>query len=361
MKKVWKPLGLTLAALLGLAVLLLAALLAWLSLREYYPKEDVTLPVDGSTEGSRALAPGEELCLVSWNIGYAALDAQQDFFMDGGTLSRTSSAEKVPQTVAGLAETLAQQNADVLFLQEVDRDSARSYSINEYALLSDALNMKNSAFANNYKCDYVPYPIPGMLGKVDSGLAVLSNLCVESATRVALPVPFQWPVRLANLKRCLLVQRVPLQGTDHELVLVDLHLEAYDDGEGKTAQTAQLVQLLQEEYAAGNYVIAGGDFNQSFPGADAEAYPIKNAALWTPGQLELTGLDEDWSLAFDETTPTCRLLNQPYDPADPATQYYVIDGFILSPNLQVNTVETLDEGFTYSDHNPVRLEVTLKP
>ena len=55
------------------------------------------------------------------------------------------------------------------------------------------------------------------------------------------------------------------------------------------------------------------------------------------------------------------MLNQAYDADDTEnTQYYVIDGFILSPNVQLNTVKTLDEGFTYSDHNPVKLNVTLK-
>ncbi|MBQ4208120.1 MAG: endonuclease, partial [Clostridia bacterium] len=56
---------------------------------------------------------------------------------------------------------------------------------------------------------------------------------------------------------------------------------------------------------------------------------------------------------------TCRLLNMPYDPADPATQYYVIDGFILSPNVRLDAVETKDCGFEFSDHNPVMLDVTL--
>ena len=58
--------------------------------------------------------------------------------------------------------------------------------------------------------------------------------------------------------------------------------------------------------------------------------------------------------------PTCRLLNEPYDPASENTQYYIIDGFILSPNVTLNTVETLDAGFVYSDHNPVLLNVTLE-
>ena len=63
---------------------------------------------------------------------------------------------------------------------------------------------------------------------------------------------------------------------------------------------------------------------------------------------------------YDLGTPSCRLLNQPYNPSDTAnTQYYVIDGFILSPNVQLEEVETLDLGFENSDHNPVRIQVTL--
>ena len=33
---------------------------------------------------------------------------------------------------------------------------------------------------------------------------------------------------------------------------------------------------MQEEYAKGNYVIAGGDFNQTFPGVDTDKFPIIN-------------------------------------------------------------------------------------
>ena len=89
------------------------------------------------------------------------------------------------------------------------------------------------------------------------------------AQRQSLPVPFKWPIRVANLKRCLLVERFTVADSGRELVLINLHLEAYDDGEGKAAQTKMLREFLQAEYEKGNYVIAGGDFNQTFPGPDA--------------------------------------------------------------------------------------------
>ena len=145
-----------------------------------------------------------------------------------------------------------------------------------------------------------------------------------------------------------------------ELVLVNLHLEAYDDGEGKAAQTKVLADLLTAEYEKGNYVIAGGDFNQTFPGA-LDAFPIRDPSLWTPGVLEADILPEGWQFACDLSVPTCRLLNQPYDPDSGDTQFYVIDGFILSPNVRLDSVETIDRQFQYADHNPVLVRVTLEP
>ena len=136
---------------------------------------------------------------------------------------------------------------------------------------------------------------------------------------------------------------------------MNLHLEAYDDGEGKLAQTRQLNEFIQAEYEKGNYVIAGGDFNQIFPGS-LEVYPNTHPELWEPGVLTEDMLPVGWSYAYDLRVPSCRLLNRPYDPEDTEnTQHYVIDGFILSPNVTLESVETLDEGFIASDHNPVLL------
>ena len=51
----------------------------------------------------------------------------------------------------------------------------------------------------------------------------------------------------------------------------------------------------------------------------------------------------------------------PYQGADPENfQYYVIDGFIVSSNVQVRSCETKDMGFVCTDHNPVLLECVLK-
>jgi len=63
---------------------------------------------------------------------------------------------------------------------------------------------------------------------------------------------------------------------------------------------------------------------------------------------------------MDARTPSCRSLDRPLKGADKDTfQYYLIDGFIVSDNLRVEALETVGLDFVHSDHNPVRLTVTL--
>ena len=64
---------------------------------------------------------------------------------------------------------------------------------------------------------------------------------------------------------------------------------------------------------------------------------------------------------MDSTHPTCRSLDRPLEGADRENfQYYVIDGFIISDNVEVLSAETQDRGFVCTDHNPVLAEVRLK-
>ena len=362
MKKTVKLILKILGALVGVVLLAAIVLIAYLSITEYKPEAVEAVAVVQSRENETP-APLEkaEFTVLSWNVGYCALGKDSDFFMDGGKGVRPDSEAVVKGNYAGVLETLRRMSPDFLMLQEVDSDSRRSYNFDEVAALRRDLGADGalaSAYAMNYSTKFVPYPLPP-LGKVNSGLLTLSRVAVnETAQRISLPCPFSWPMRVANLKRCLLVNRVPLGADGKELVLVNLHLEAYDDGEGKKAQTEQLLNFLNEEYGKGNYIIAGGDWNQVFPDT-LNTYPNTHEKNWTPGVLNPADVG-DWQFAYDDSVPTCRLLNQPYNPADTAnTQYYVIDGFLVSPNLTVKSVQTQDAQFAFSDHNPVLLTVAL--
>lgn len=352
MKKILKIVLLILCVILALACIGILIL----TVTDYRPKAQE--PAETSLAQSRILSANDSIRILSWNTGYGGLDQHVDFFMDGGKMTFPSSQSVVEENVSAISSFLTESQNDICLLQEVDKDSSRTKHLDELTLYHQETGLDYS-YAPNYRCLFVPFPIPP-LGQMESGIVTLSS-CQrkEGSIRVSLPSPFTWPVSTANLKRCLLVDRFPVEGTDRELVIINLHLDAYDSGEGRVAQTKALLAYMSAEYEKGNYCVAGGDFNQLFPDTE-ELYPVKNPELWMPGGLEEDLLDEGWQYAFDAAVPSCRLLNQPYDPADENTQYFVIDGFIVSPNVEVEHVETIDLAFANTDHNPVQLVVRLK-
>ena len=138
-----------------------------------------------------------------------------------------------------------------------------------------------------------------------------------------------------------------------------MHFDAYDNGKGKEEQTKVLAKVLKEELDKGNYVIAGGDFNQIFSSEDKSLYP-QQKGKWAPGEIDVTKIKGDFEFLMDEKVPSCRSLDQPYVDADKEKfQYYLIDGFIVSKNVKINSLKTEDLGFVNSDHNPVILNVTI--
>lgn len=342
-----------LISVVGVVIFAVAALVGYLTVTEYRPADRQAADMWERQDGS-AVSPGAQLTIYSWNIGYAGLGAGADFFMDGGSKVNPAD-EEVAANLAAIGHVIASRPADAWLLQEVDVNSSRTGGVDELSSVTQAYR-GSAALAFNYKCGFVPIPWPP-IGRVASGIATLTDKAVDGTPeRVALPCPFSWPVSTANLKRCLLITRLPVEGSEREVVLVNLHLEAYDDGEGKIAQTKQLMELLAAEYEKGNYVIAGGDFNQAFPGT-WDIYPVAGD-VWMPGSLDAADLPAGFSYAYDSSHATCRLLDRPLA-AD--SQTYVLDGFIISPNLRLDHVETVDLSFKNSDHNPVKLTVTLAP
>lgn len=337
---------------LGILLILLIGAILWLTIREYRPEKEEILNVP---ENTKTLSQDDSLRIMTYNIGYGGLDKGEDFFMDGGSQVQPDSKEQVEKNLKGIKNILAENPADVYFLQEVDTNSKRSFYMDETAYLKDSLNMEG-IFSYNFKCDFVPYPLPP-IGKVNSGIFTLTNLKMNSAARISLPESFKWPVKTCNLKRCMQETRIPLEGTDAELVLINFHLEAYDDGDGKIAQSKMLAEKLSKEYEAGNYVIAGGDFNQTFAGMDK--YPITNTENWVPGIISSDTLPEHFSFAVDDTYPTCRLLNAPYTGSYETSQVYVIDGFIISDNIKISDISVVNTDFKYTDHQPVQMEFSF--
>ena len=87
--------------------------IAALVLTEWVPPTDETYQVSGGTAGPL----GSPVKLLTWNVGYAAMDRDTDFFMDGGKLSRGRSIDAVQQNLAAIQSVLRTRQPDVALLQ----------------------------------------------------------------------------------------------------------------------------------------------------------------------------------------------------------------------------------------------------
>lgn len=352
-----KRITLVIGLLIGAVIIFIGGFLAYASITTLKIKNKEDMPINGNIISK--VNTSNSINILTWNIGYGALDERQDCYWDGGSGVDGESKEVVLENVSAIISKISEINPDIFLVQEVDIDSKRSYHIDELELLEEVFSNDTyeNSFACNFKAGIVPLPLYNMTGKVNAGISTFSKFDITSSSRIQLPIPFSWPMKLFNLKRCLLVTRIAIEDSDKELVIVNLHLEAYDDGEGKARQLAMLMELLTEEYEKGNYVIAGGDFNQTFSSTNYSKYPKLND--WVCPVIDV---DKYPSFIFmmDDTTPTCRSLYKTYYDSDKENhQYYMIDGFIVSNNITINSLETLNIGFKNTDHNPVRMNVTL--
>lgn len=299
--------------------------------------------------------------ITTFNIGFGAYSADYSFFMDGGTESRAFSKDAVVENTKGAIERIKEISPDFAFFQEVDTDSTRSYHVNQYDMLKASFPGKASTFAVNYDSAYLFYPILEPHGKSKAGIATFSSYEIESCVRRSLPIDTS-VMKFVDLDRCYSVSKVPAENGKY-LCLYNIHLSAYTkDGTIREDQIKMLGGDMKKEYDAGNYVICAGDFNQDLYGNSAEIFKAKQETPgWAeafPKEMLADGLKLNLPQITDNPVPTCRNADKPYVKGENFVT--VLDGFILSDNVECLEVKNIDAGFQYSDHNPVELQFQLK-
>ncbi|MCG6189682.1 endonuclease/exonuclease/phosphatase family protein [Maribellus maritimus] len=322
---------------------------------DYHPDEISELEVYG-TQKQTDLAD-TTFTFLSWNIGYAGLGAEMDFFYDGGKMIRPTS-DLVEKYTLGILDFLeANDSINFVLLQEVDRNSSRTDLQDELRLIQDLLTSHFSSFGYNYKVRFVPIPLANPLAKVEMGQAIFSKYLPVSSLRYSFYSAYAWPKRLFMLDRCFIVSRFQLSN-GKELVVINTHNSAYDSG-GKlrNIEMPLIRNLMLDEYHKGNYVVAGGDWNQNPPNYEPEKFESKYATF-REETLDRELFPDDWKIAFDPQKPTNRKINTPFIPGE--TEVTVIDYFILSPNIELKKIKALPLNFQYSDHEPVFLTVKIK-
>ncbi len=314
------------------------------------------LAVSEATQGT--VSSGQVLTAVTYNIGYGSYPPEYSFFMDGGTESRAASKESVLSCINGAMELISAANPDVMLLQEVDEDADRSYHTDQTELIRNRFSDYSSVFAVNYNSAYLFYPLTKPIGKSLSGVMTLACSGIDSAVRRSLPISESFS-KLLDLDRCYSISALPVDN-GKTLYIYNVHLTAFGGtADISTAQITMLAEDMSEKSAGGNYVLCGGDFNHDLPGDSVTMFnPGQDRLGWCqpfPTELLLDGFTLCMS---DNPEPTCRNSDQPYDPE---TNFFaIVDGFIISDNIEAVSLKVLAGGYTYSDHNPVKLEFRLK-
>ncbi len=363
-KKGFAIAGIVLGGIVVLLILVVGSYLIYVVADYSRLPDDMPLEV---TSNSESVLDGEgTYSIVTYNVGFGAYSPDYTFFMDTGVMKdgketkgkygKAISKSDVEKNIAGSIGVLSELSPDFAIIQEVDYDSTRSYKVDERSMFTGMPGYA-SVFAENYHSSYLMYPLNDPHGKNNAGIVTLSKYRIDDSTRYAFPVDDGFG-KFTDLDRCFSVTHVPVR--EKTLAVISLHMSAYDKGGVIRKQQAELLKsTLESEYAAGNYVIAGGDFNQDLIG-DLEKFPsAQNVPEWV-SSYDDEDIPEHFSIVADKnsTVGSCRGADIKWE--RDYTYTCVIDGFIVSDNIDVMSVEIVDTDFAYSDHNPVRLAFEFK-
>ncbi len=364
MKNIIKKIGIGLAAA---ALIMVCAVLVYVGYVYVSYKRlpdmlelEIEEPVTGSGTQD-TVKTGVTYRVLTYNIGFGAYTPEFSFFMDGGKSSVGESRESVIRTVMGAADLAAGLKPDFAMFEEVDRDSTRSYHMDQKEILDEKFGDFYSDYAQNYDSAFLFYPILEPHGKSRAGITLYSAFPIESAVRRSFPISTSFS-KFFDLDRCYSVSRIPVENGKY-LCLYAIHMSAY--GNSDTIREGQIRMLCEDmagEYAQGNYVICGGDFNHDLKALTDDGSERESWAYPFPREE----LPEGFSFCLDSFSQEEReqmwnsARNADMEYAEGVTYTVTLDGFILSDNVVCEEYTHVKTGYLYSDHDPVILDFSLK-
>lgn len=345
--------------ILGVLVLVVGSYVAYVFLSYHREADDIKLPVHQNTTAK--LTENKEYRIMSYNIGYGAYPADYSFFMDGGKYSRAYDQATVEKNMAGIVATTETIDPDLALYQEVDQEGDRSQHVDEVAWLQKSLKQYDSVYAQNYDSAYLFYPLTQPIGKAKSGIMSFAKSQITDSTRYSLPIDTDFN-KFFDLDRAFSISHLPVAG-DKELALINLHLSAFTKNrEVREAQIKKLTKAMADEYAAGHYVIVGGDYNHDMIGNSPEVFGTQKEPFNWTHPFPATELPEHFRIAneglAEAKVPSVRRNNEAYQPGKSFVT--IVDGFLVSDNVEVSKVAVHSTEFAYSDHDPIVMTFKLK-
>lgn len=255
---------------------------------------------------SAQLVNAETLKLLTLNLAHARASGHHQLFQS--TASETRNLKYI-------SEILRREGADVVALQEVDRDSFWNGRFDHAKFLAEEAGYANVFFGSHHRSEHLDY-----------GTALLANESLKNPRNVVFSKPVLRPAK------GFVVALVPWQEAGLEIDLVSLHFD-FLSKRRQLAEAKLLVEMLSaRRQLDGNPIVLMGDFNSDQNGA---------AIRLLQGELQLTLSNLDAELV------TFPLLGKR------------IDWILVTEELSVVSERTLPEAL--SDHRAVVAEIGLNP
>ena len=292
-----------------------------------------------------------ELTVMIWNLGYAGLGRESDFLADGGKMILPPSKSAVEKNLAGIRTTLSEQSADIYLFQETAGPGLLTRGVDVRSGISDVLSDASSFMSADVLTRFVPAP----LGLVH-GPATFSYISNTPAEVIRLP---QEPTPMMGLIPRLYHVQVNRFTIDKRVwVVINAHLSAFDEGANTRQQQLDAVLKLASQYFEdGAHVVVGGDWNMRLTETAFPSTSDETALFWIH-DFPKDKLKDGWSLAYDASTPSVRTNERPYQRDE--NYRAVIDGLLLSPNVELQSARGIDLDFEFTDHQPVIFQLAAK-
>jgi len=224
-------------------------------------------------------------------------------------------------SLVGVAELVRRTGADLVLLQEVDRDTRRSGRVDQPAVLAERTGY-HVAFGSALDYDDGKY-----------GVAVLSRWPIVADTLIHLTVTPVQP-RAGGSHEPRGVLRVVVDAPAGRLVVLNTHLDPSGDDRWRRQEADSVVSLAAQARRGERLVIVGGDFN-STPESDVQK------------QVRAGGLRDAW----DE----CASGDGFTYPAEAPVKR--IDYLYLTGDLRCVAARVIET--RVSDHRPLLVDVIL--
>ena len=198
-------------------LLIVATILSGCGNLPTYGELDVTSP------GSLPTA-GRQISVTTWNVGYGALGDGADFMADGGEHLRALDADEVAQAVQEIGIQAGNFDAQFLLFQELANGSVLTRNASVQSEIDQNLTKHSAVYWEDLGV-IAPRPY-----NISHGMGVYAR--TGSGIAHAYELPQEPGYFFLTVKRyyAAIVTEVPIEGTDHKWVLMNVHLSAFDDG-----------------------------------------------------------------------------------------------------------------------------------